>query len=70
MDVGLVALAVGALLTAGIGASLLAGRLRLPGLVLVLVLGMVVGSDGLSLIKFGADADYETAQAARSSRWR
>src|SRR3954454_4311689 len=55
MDVGLVALAVGALLTAGIGASLLAGRLRLPGLVLVLVLGMVIGSDGLDLIDFEDD---------------
>ena len=65
MDVGFVALAVGALLAAGIGASLLAGRLRLPGLVLVLVLGMVIGSDGLSLIDFGTvDADYEPAQAA------
>src|SRR3954454_11597642 len=52
MDVGLAALAVGALLTAGIGASLLAGRLRLPGLVLVLVIGMVIGSDGLQLINF------------------
>src|SRR4051795_601994 len=65
MDVGVVALAVGALLAAGIGASLLAGRLRLPGLVLVLALGMVIGSDGLSLIDFGTDnADYEPAQAA------
>src|SRR3954454_25288401 len=61
MDVGLVALAVGALLTAGIGASLLAGRLRLPGLVLVLVLGMVIGSDGLDLIDF---QDYDVAQNA------
>ena len=65
MDVGLVALAVGALLAAGIGASLLAGRLRLPGLVLVLVLGMVIGSDGLEWINFGAnDADYDVAQNA------
>ena len=65
MDIGLVALAVGALLTAGIGASLLAGRLRLPGLVLVLVLGMVIGSDGLEWINFGAnDADYDVAQNA------
>jgi potassium/hydrogen antiporter len=65
MDVGLVALAVGALLTAGIGASLLAGRLRLPGLVLVLVLGMVIGSDGLEWINFGGnDADYHVAQNA------
>src|SRR4051812_42893214 len=65
MDVGLVTLAVGALLTAGIGASLLAGRLRLPGLVLVLVLGMVIGSDGLSWIDFGENnADYDVAQDA------
>src|SRR4051794_33744643 len=65
MDVGVVALAVGALLTAGIGASLLAGRLRLPGLVLVLVLGMVIGSDGLSWIDFGENnADYDVAQDA------
>ena len=48
-------------LAAGIAASLLAGRLRLPGLVLVLVLGMVIGSDGLTLIDFH---DYEVAQAA------
>ncbi len=65
MDVGLVALAMGALLAAGIGASLLAGRLRLPGLVLVLVLGMVVGSDGLQLINFGTtQEDYRQAQSA------
>src|SRR3954453_15419750 len=61
MDVGLVALAMGALLAAGIGASLLAGRLRLPGLVLVLALGMVLGSDGLELINFN---DYHRAQSA------
>src|SRR3954451_19249197 len=65
MEGGLVTLAVGALLTAGIGASLLAGRLRLPGLVLVLVLGMVIGSDGLSWIDFGENnADYDVAQDA------
>src|SRR4051795_11713639 len=52
---------MGALLAAGIAASLLAGRLRLPGLVLVLVLGMVVGSDGLELINFN---DYHRAQSA------
>src|SRR3954465_5317080 len=56
---------MGALLAAGIGASLLAGRLRLPGLVLVLALGMVIGSDGLELINWGNDpADYDAAQAA------
>ncbi len=65
MDVALVSLGVGALLAAGIAASLLAGRLRLPGLVLVLVLGMVIGSDGLSLINFGNEVDdYDAAQAA------
>src|SRR3954471_4341073 len=52
---------MGALLSAGIGASLLAGRLRLPGLVLVLALGMVLGSDGLELINFN---DYHRAQSA------
>jgi cell volume regulation protein A len=61
VDVDFVALAVGALLAAGIAASLLAGRLRLPGLVLVLVLGMVIGSDGVELIDFN---DYELAQGA------
>src|SRR6201999_580037 len=61
MDVGLVALAVGALLAAGIGASLLAGRLRLPGLVLVLVLGMAIGSDGTGWIDFG---NFDRAQDA------
>ncbi|HYX78487.1 MAG TPA: hypothetical protein VE727_03920 [Solirubrobacterales bacterium] len=39
-------LAAGALLAAGIGASLLAARLRVPGLVLFLALGMAIGSDG------------------------
>src|SRR3954471_16052682 len=65
MDVGVLALGVGSLLAAGIGASLLAGRLRLPGLVLVLALGMVIGSDGLSVIEFGTHPDdYEPAQSA------
>ncbi len=61
MDVGLLALGVGALLAAGIAASLLAGRLRLPGLVLVLILGMVIGTDGLTVIDF---QDYDAAQNA------
>jgi cell volume regulation protein A len=61
LEVGPLVLAVGALLAAGIGASLLAGRLRLPGLVLVLVLGMVIGSDGTGWIDYG---DFDTAQAA------
>src|ERR687886_1353519 len=42
----------GALLAAGLVASLAAGRLRVPGLVLFLALGMAVGSDGLGLIDF------------------
>jgi len=61
VDEGLIALAVGALLAAGILASLLAGRLRLPGLVLVLVLGMVIGNDGLDLIDF---SDFDVGQSA------
>ena len=53
-------LAAGALLAAGLGASLLAGRLRLPGLVLFIAVGMVLGSDGLGWIEF---SDYEAAQS-------
>src|ERR671921_585569 len=48
---------------AGIGASLLAGRLRLPGLVLVLGLGMLLGDDVLGWIHFGDTfADNQAAQ--------
>jgi cell volume regulation protein A len=54
-------LVVGALLAAALAASLLAGRLRLPGLVLLLGLGMLLGSDGLGLIDF---SDYDAAQRA------
>ncbi|HEX7300110.1 MAG TPA: potassium/proton antiporter [Solirubrobacteraceae bacterium] len=46
-------LVAGALLTAGLAASLLAGRLRLPSLVLFLGVGMAVGSDGLGWVDFG-----------------
>lgn len=46
-------LAAGALLAAGLVASLLAGRLRVPSLVLFLGVGMLVGSDGLRWIAFG-----------------
>ena len=59
MNEGQLVLIVGVLLAAGLGASLAAGRLRMPGLVLVLVLGMVIGSDGLGLIDFG---DFELAR--------
>jgi cell volume regulation protein A len=45
-------LIVGALLAAALAASLVAGRVRLPGLVLFLGVGMLIGSDGLGLIHF------------------
>jgi potassium/hydrogen antiporter len=54
-------LAAGILLALGLLASLLAGRLRLPGLVLVLALGMLLGSDVAGLIPFG---DFEAARSA------
>ena len=53
-------LIVGALLAAALAASLIAGRLRLPGLVLFLGLGMLVGSDGLGWIAFD---NFELAEA-------
>ena len=59
MNEGELGLVVGVLLAAGLAASLAAGRLRMPGLVLVLLLGMVIGSDGLDLIDFG---DFELAR--------
>jgi cell volume regulation protein A len=45
-------LIVGSLLAAALAASLVAGRVRVPGLVLFLGLGMLIGSDGLGLIAF------------------
>ncbi len=42
----------GLLLSAGIGAALVADQVRVPGLVLFLGLGMLVGSDGLGGIEF------------------
>jgi potassium/hydrogen antiporter len=42
----------GALLAGGLVASFLAGRLRLPSLVLFLGIGMLVGSDTLGWITF------------------
>jgi cell volume regulation protein A len=56
---GQLILVAGALLAAGIAASLLAQRVRLPGLLLFLGLGMVIGSDGLGWIAFN---DYELAR--------
>jgi potassium/hydrogen antiporter len=56
-------LVAGALLAAGIAASLLAARIRLPGLLLFLGLGMLVGSDGTGWIDFGRSSeDYELAR--------
>jgi potassium/hydrogen antiporter len=56
-------LVAGALLAAGIAASLLAARVRLPGLLLFLALGMIIGSDGTSWIDFGSShEDYELAR--------
>jgi len=58
---GQLLLFTGLLLAAGLAASLAAGRLRLPGLVLVLALGMLIGSDGLGWIDFD---DFELARQA------
>jgi cell volume regulation protein A len=52
-------LVAGALIAAGLVASLAAGRLRVPGLVLFLGLGMLIGSDGLDWIDF---SDYGLAR--------
>ena len=63
MEDGTLILVAGGLLALGIGATLIAGRLRVPGLVLFLVLGMTIGSDGLGLIDFGAsEHDVELAR--------
>jgi cell volume regulation protein A len=61
---GEAALIVGILLTGALLASFVAGRLRVPGLVLFLAVGMLAGSDATGLIPFGAnDDDYEVARA-------
>ncbi len=52
-------LAAGALLALGLLASLLAGRVRVPGLVLFLGLGMLLGSDGIGELSF---TDFELAR--------
>jgi potassium/hydrogen antiporter len=52
-------LVAGALLAAGMLASLVAGRLRVPGLLLFLFLGMAIGTDGLGWIDFD---DYALAR--------
>jgi cell volume regulation protein A len=60
MSDGELLLVGGALLAAGIAASLLAARVRMPGLLLFLGLGMVIGTDGLGWI------DFENYEAART----
>jgi potassium/hydrogen antiporter len=59
MSDGVLILVAGGLLAAGIGASLLAARLRVPALVLFLGVGMAIGSDGADWIDF---ADYELSR--------
>lgn len=54
-------LVAGALLAVGIGAALVADRVRIPGLLLFLGLGMALGSDGLGGIEFD---DARAAQTA------
>jgi potassium/hydrogen antiporter len=56
---GTLILLAGALLALGIAATLVAGRLRVPGLVLFLGVGMAIGSDGLGWIDF---SDVELAR--------
>src|SRR6185503_10288807 len=56
-------LATGAVLAGALAASLLAGRLRVPGLLLFLGLGMLIGSEGTGWIHFGSEMDdYEVAR--------
>src|SRR5437764_7666691 len=59
MSDGVLLLATGALLAGALAASLLASRLRVPGLVIVLGIGMAIGSDGAGWIHFD---DYRLAE--------
>src|SRR3954454_6250113 len=59
MSDGQFILVAGALMVAGLAASLAADRLRVPGLVLFLGLGMAIGSDGTGWIDF---SNYELAR--------
>jgi cell volume regulation protein A len=52
-------LVAGLLLTAGLAASLISGRIRLPGLLLFLGIGMLIGTDGLGWLDF---SDYHLAE--------
>nr|MDQ3934311.1 potassium/proton antiporter [Actinomycetota bacterium] len=60
MHEGELILIAAAMLAGGLGASLMARRLRLPSLLLFLALGMIVGSEGTGWIHFD---DYEAAKA-------
>ncbi|HWH12597.1 MAG TPA: potassium/proton antiporter [Solirubrobacteraceae bacterium] len=53
-------LVAGGLLAAGVGASLVARRIRVPALVLFLGIGMAIGTDGLGWIAF---SDYGFARS-------
>src|ERR671911_653878 len=59
MSDGQIILIAGTLMVAGLAASFAADRLRLPGLVLFLGLGMAIGSGGAGWIDFN---DYELAR--------
>jgi cell volume regulation protein A len=59
MGDGEMLLITGALLAAGLAASLLAARVRVPALLLFLGLGMLIGSDGTGWIDFN---NYELAR--------
>ena len=65
MDDGQIILAGGALLTAGLVASLLAVRVRVPSLVLFLGVGMIIGValDRLRRLRAGAQRGHRRARA-------
>jgi cell volume regulation protein A len=56
---GQVVLIAGALMALALAASFVASRIRVPGLILFLAIGMLVGSDGAGWIHFD---DYELAR--------
>jgi cell volume regulation protein A len=56
---GQVVLIAGALMAAALAASFVASRIRVPGLILFLAIGMLVGSDGAGWISFN---DYGLAR--------
>jgi cell volume regulation protein A len=60
MSDGELILITGAMLAGGLAASLLAARVRIPGLVLFLALGMIVGSEVTGWVYFD---DYELARS-------